>query len=355
MAAVNADQLDDLVALTFNTVLGRRTWTDISLANQHYTISPRFFRGKKLPTDSGPRMEWKLQVRNQANTRLTALFDRDRLGIQNLMITGKADWAMVTTNYSYDVGEPDFQSDDQAKIVDSLLTREHSMYNEWFEFLESKLWSSPATSTGLHDILGIPHWIVKHATVGFNGGNPSGWSSGAGEVSSTTYDKWRNRTGAYVGVTRDDLITKALNSMDFCNFRPPHAYPQTNGMMDPVYALYTTHVIVEQLLRYLDSKNDNIRDAAGVAASGTAPMLRGTPVEWVPELSNAGQPAVDTSNPFYGVDWNSMKLRFLRGKEMNRQGPLPVAGQRNVRAVHVESSLQLVCTNRRTNFVHHQA
>jgi hypothetical protein len=238
-------------------------------------------------------------------------------------------------------------------LVDHLLALEHGMYNRWFELLEDAMWTAPTApaTTTAQKLFGIPFWVQKNSSLGFNGGNPSGFSAGAGSVDASTYSGWKNYTGTYGAVSRDDLISKWLKAVDHCNFRPPHAYPTTSKLEDPQYVYYTTHPVMEASRKYLDSRQDNITDMSGVAN----PMFRSVPLQWVPALSNSDAAGYDSTNPIYGINWGAMDLCFNAGKEMQRIGPNPVAGQVNVRAVFTQAVLQLICHDRRSQFVLYQA
>jgi len=346
--------IDDLVTATYNTSLKKRTWNDVSLTKQRHTITDRFFNGKKMAFKSGPQVTWKLQYRNINGGRFIGLFERDVHAVGNVLLSGNCPWAIAQNNYTYDVMEADFQSSEPDVLVDAILVREHQMYNGWFEMLEDAFWmapTAPASSSSAQRVFGLPFWIQKHATEGFNGGNPSGFSAGAGNIDTSTYSGWKNYTGTYGGVSRQDLIAKLIKATEFCRFIPAHAYPST-ASPDPRYMYYTVFSVFEAANQYLDARADNIRDLSGAVSR---PTFKSTPIEWVPALTNSDSAAYDSQSPFYGVDWGSMELYFLKGKENVRTGPVPVADMVNVRSVFVQSQLQLVCNNRRSNFVFYLA
>ena len=74
-------------------------------------------------------------------------------------------------------------------------------------------------------------------------------------------------------------------------------------------------------------------------------MFRQTPVTWVPFLETA------TANPVYGINWGVLKPAFLAGEYMREEGPTPASTQHSVFVTHVDTTLNLMCTNRRMNFV----
>jgi len=351
-------EINDLHELTYDTVLSQRSWNDLSDDKNFYTIVDRFFRGKKVNIKSGPQVTWKLQIANQNTAKWTALYDEDSYEVKNLATTGLQAWAMCTASMTYDVREPDFQSDDKFMLVDAILMREHSMYTDWFKLLETAFWTAPtaaASGAAPQQLCGIPFWLQKAATLGHYGANPSGFASGAGNVDADVYRQWRNGTGTYRTVGRDDFITKLRTMTEFCRFRPAHNYPQSSGAAsaaDPMYTYYTTFDIWEQCCKYLDARQEAVRDVSGTTGD---PMYKSIPISWVPELTDSGADGYDSTNPFYGVNWGAMKLYFQQGREMVRSGPRVRDDSHNMVAVNLDSTLQLTADDRRSSFVLYQA
>lgn len=355
--AVTPEQLDDLVELTHNRYIKQNNWVDLSLDKQHHCIT-RFFDGKKMPLRGTPKVIWKVQVENAGTARWTGLFDKDTSNVKNQFIGAEEPWAIQTSSYEYDLREPDFQGADTFTIVDVIKGREHGMYNNMFELFENALWTAPTSSTqDPRPMNGIPFWLQKNATLGFTGGDPSGFSGGAAGISTSTYTRWKNFSGTYSAVSRDDFIDKVIQAMDFTKFKSPHSYPGLHGSgagKMPDYEFWTTHTVLQKLRRFLDTRNENLTDVAGMAV-GRVPFM-GVTVDWVPALSHSSETAYDSTNPFYAVNWNMFKLFFMRGWDMKRSAPDKVAGQHNVRRVALDSVLQLICTNRReAGFVLYQA
>ena len=350
MASLRPEQLDDLVELSYNTMVKRHTWVDISLANQEYVFS-RLIEGKAGELKSGPKCLFKLQVRNLQSARWTGLYSKDSYDARNLAIGGEEVWSKITANYTYDVDEPEFQSGDPGEIVDELQMREHASENNMIEILESAGWTAPASSAvDPMPVKGFPYWAVKNASEGFNGGNPSGFSLGAGSVDASVYTKWKNYTFSFSGITRQDFIAKLIKAIEFTKFKAPHQYSATNDEK-PKFELWTTWDVLEGCQQYLDARNDNLKDLAGMAGSS---KIMGIALDWCPELTNSGQDGYDSQNPIYGINWSVIKMYRKKGADMRRNKPIMVPGQHDTRAVHRDGWLQLVCTDRRRLFVGYQ-
>lgn len=344
----------DLSTLTYNTMVKDKTWNDISNTIQTHSISSRFFKGKKQDVKSGPQLTWKLQVANSDSWTYTGLYDEDRYDVRDGAISATQDWAMVTANMSWDARESDFQSDSRTQLVDALLLRRNMMFNNWFNSMEAAFWSAPTAPPSapgeVFQLCGVPFWVVKSATLGFNGGNPSGFTSGAGGVSSSAYTTWANYTGTFSQVVPDDLIAKVDTAMVLCNFVSPHEFPTTSDG-PPQYVMYTTLPNITKLKKYLKARQDNIGNDVGL---GNSVMWNSMPVTRVAALDTSSFSTYDSTNPFYGINWNALKLYFCNGKDMKRTDPYFLTNAHNMWVEPYDSTLQMACVDRRTNFVFYQ-
>lgn len=352
MPVLSASDIPDLVNAVYNRMLSKRTWNDVSLDLPFFTITDRFFKGRKQNISGTPMVVWKLQVDNPQNARFVGIHSTDQYDLRSLSTGGSAPWAHCTTNYNWDLTEPSFATDNEMVLFDQILMREHGMMNDWFKFLEQKFWGAPASSSiSPQELYGIPFWVQKNATPGFYGGNPSGFTSGAGNINSTMYRGWRNRTGTYSTVTRNGLIATWKTNIRQCDFVSPHAYPAQNPGDQHRYAFYTDEYVHEEASKYLDARAQAITDLSGTGRV----MFAGIPVEWVPALSDPNSVNYDSQHPVYGIDWNTMALYFQQSWEMMRTPAQRLPNMHLEFAVHMDSILQLVCTNRRPNFVIYRA
>jgi len=346
--ALYHDQLDDFVELTLDN-FKKRNWVDISLDNQHHIFASRMFKSKKVPERGGVRLNWKVQTTNTGNARHTGLFAVDNTNVIDLTQKATQEWSKQTVSFSYDVDEDEFQSDMET-IVSEIKVREHSMYNDFFELMEESMWSAPASSTSdPRPPSGIPFWIQKHATEGFNGGDPEGFTNGAGGLATATFPRWKNYTFRYVNKTRDDLIAKWYRACSFTYFQAPHNYPQLGkgGMAD--WAFYTTYRVLEPLERLLEGRNDNL--GVDLAWSSGKTLFKGIPVEWVPALEHSTSTAQDTTDPIYGINWKVFKYFFQKKRHMLRHKPQKAPHQHTVRNVFMDNWGNFSCYNRRLCFV----
>tara|TARA_R100001594_G_scaffold93186_1_gene127532 strand:+ start:6000 stop:7058 length:1059 start_codon:yes stop_codon:yes gene_type:complete len=352
MASLTHEQIDDFVELTLNRYK-RDQWVDISLPLQKYHFASRWFKSKKKPEKGGPRLEWKLRVSNQGTAKHSGLYAIDDTNRVNVMTKGRQEWSKQTVNYIYDIDEDAFQSGPET-IIREMLLNEQGLYNDFFELMETAMWTAPQSdSQDPRPPAGIPFWLQKNATLGFNGGDPSGFGSGAAGISTGTYDRWKNYSGTYTQVSRNDLIEKIVNACDFTRFEAPHPYPEIGGGQ-PDYGLYSVHSVLATCRRLLQTGNDNL--GPDVARWAGQVLIKGIVLEWVPALTESTSDAYDSQDPLYGINWNKFEYFFKEGRNMIKHAPKEAARQHTVRERHMDNWGNFVCYDRRCGgFVFHNA
>ena len=340
--ALLPDQVPDFVALTL-PVLKRGKWTDLSTEFPEY-ISASLLASKQVTEQGGPAISFRIKLRNTGNSRISGLYGQDITKVEDVMISASVPWAMLTTNFSFDIYEDLFQSDRET-IIKELKIRDHDAMTDLAELLETLFWSAPTSTTDTRP-MGVPFWIQKSITTAegaWNGGNPAGFTSGCAGVDSTANPRWRNWAFQWTNPTSDDLVRKVKKSLAFCNFQPPVPYPELAfGKSD--YSIYTTFRVQEPLERLAESRNDNL--GSDVAKYLNAVTIGGTPVKWVPYLE-----ANDTSDPVYGINWKVFRPFVKKGANMRRNPPKQSARQHTVLEVHIDHWLNFCCYNRRLCFV----
>jgi hypothetical protein len=286
-----------------------------------------------------------VQVKNTGLARYSGMFDPDITGVEdNQTIEGVVNWVKATVNWSYDIDESLFQSDRET-IVDALLVREHACHNDWIELMEEGLWDAPSGSTDNRP-MGIPFWMQKDASTtpegAFNGGNPSGWSSGAGGIDSTTHTRWKNWAFGYSAVTPDDMVRKVKKALYSTAFKAPHPHPEL-GFGKSDFHIFSTYAVREPMERLAESRNDNLgNDVAKYINSVT---VGGVPLEAVHYLD-----ANDSSDPLYGVNWGALRPFVKKGVNFRRtlkDDPLT----HTVKQVHYDTWFNWICYNRRRLWV----
>lgn len=351
------DQIDDFVTATI-AKYERRKWKDITLPLQRYIFADRMLNGPGnrvgKRTEIGVNshaLKWLLQVTNVDTFQDTELYGLDNPSVQDTMVTASVDWTFQQDSFMYDIREDELQTGSFEVVVDLISTRLHSMFNSFYQAMETRMWTAPTSSTAAkRKPYGIPFWLQKATTAAFSfqGGDPSGFSSGAANVSTDTYANWKNGAFGYTTVSDDDLLTKVSQSMDYCNFMPPHNYAELDGGK-PDFEFYTVYSVIQSYQQLLSGANDNLGRDMGKYRNSI--MYRNVPVTWVPALDNSESDAVDTSNPWYGINWNTLCFKCKDGWIMKKSKPIVPDRQHNVRTVFLDNIGQFKCTDRRANFV----
>ena len=325
----------DMVTLTLNH-FKRNKWTDISLELQEY-ISSNIMK-RAVVERGGPKIEYRLQTKNTGNARVSGMFDTDSTKVDDVMISAEVPWAKTTTSFAYDVDEDLFQSDRET-IIREMQIRDHDAMNSLAELNEEHLWTDPAVAG---EPYGIPYWIKKDSTEGFNGGDPA--LGPAAGVATATYPRWKNYTFAYTSVSTSDMVDKVKRAIYKTKFMAPHAHPQLGYGNAENYHFYTTYEVRSKLERIAESRNDN--HGTDVAKYINKVTIAGIPVDAVPYLD-----ANDTQDPIYGVNWKVFKPFVKKGCNGRRTGPFRSAKQHTVREVHIDTWYNFCCYNRRNTFV----
>lgn len=343
MAFLQADDIADLIKTTQRD-LGRMKWTDISYNLQEYVALPMILQREKVSFQSGYGIQWNVAVATSGAAKDTELYATDSVNVSDVMQTANIPWRHVTTNYAIERREIAMNRA-PAEIVDLVRIRRNDAMIDMAKHLEERFWTKPAASTDNQRMYGIPYWIVYPGTVSGNGSfagtNPGGFSAGAGNLSSVTYPAWTNWASTYTAITSTDLIRKWRRAATFTNFKAP--VPSPSYATGNQYGYYTNYNVIGPLEEALEAQNDNLGN--DIASKDGRLLFRQVPVTWVPYLES------NTANPVYGINWGCLKPAFLAGEYMREEGPTPASSQHTVFVTHVDTTLNLMCTNRRMNFV----
>lgn len=345
MPTLQGDDIADLVALTLRN-LGRYKYEDLVSDLQEYTFA-RLMKKEQTSVQSGYGFQWQVLTETAGTARNIGLYQVDNTHKADGIKQGNVPWRHCETSMIIDKIEIAMNRT-PSRIVDVVKVGRSQAMIDWAKLLEQNLWTKPTDSSDDKQPFGIPYWLVKNATEGFNGGNPSGFSDGAGNINSTTVSNWKNYTAQYATVSKSDLIKKWRKAATFTRFMPPAKADIPSYSTGRRYGYYTVYSVIASLEEILESQNDNLGN--DVASKDGDVMFRRVPVTWVPFL-DPGQAGADSQNPIYGINWGTFKLAFLRGRNMVQTGPRISPTAHNVLETFWDSSYNLVCTNRRENSV----
>lgn len=334
-------QIDDAVLETQEKLIKRGAFVDMQTDLTDHVAVREMWKRRQKKFDGGNDWEFAVQMDHNHSARTVGLFESDGSALADTMKNGKVSPRHVNAHYIYDKREKSFQQGGVA-VVDLVKTRYVGMIISLYELLEDLLWSKPVDSSDEKDPYGVAYWVVKNATEGFNGGNPTGFSDGRAGISTSNYPRFANWTAQYAEITKTDLIRKMRRAHRKTRFRSPvsHATPSLGDMKNGIYTNDDVIGIMEEIL---EASNMNLGN--DLASKDGRVMFKSTPVTYVPKLDD------DTTDPIFMLDWKWMAIGVLEGWENNLSAPMPVPGKHNVRRVDLDATLNMVCTDPRRQTV----
>lgn len=338
MAVIQAENVLDFVNDTLKD-LGKPKFTDISSNLQRHPAVKQLMRKNRVVLESGQGIQFNVLVAQSNAFRNVALAESDNVNLVDGMVQASTVWRNSNTSYML-IGQLMAMNREPARIVDYVKQQRIMSLISFADGMEQNFWAAPS-ATDPKTPLGLPYWVTKNATVGFNGGTLSGFTNVAG-LSPTTYGQWNNWSAPYTAVSRDDFIRGVRRAATFTSFMPP-----TDGIPTPNtgddYGFYTNYAVLQPLEEAAESQNDNL--GPDLASQDGRVIMRRIPVIWVPWLER------DTTNPFYGLNWGWLKTYILRGWWFKETAIPYTPGQHTVASHFIDWTYNFVSKNRRCHFV----
>lgn len=338
MPTIQPENVGDFVKDTLND-LGKPKFTDISSRLQRHVAMRNLLNKNRVELGSGAGIQFNVLVGQSNAARNVSLAESDNVNLVDGMVQASTVWRNTQTSYML-IGQLMSMNGEPARIVDYVKQQRLMALISLAELMEQNFWAAPSASD-TKTPLGVPYWITKNATAGFNGGTLSGYSTVAG-LNTTTYDQWNNYTFPYTAVSRDDFIRAARAAATKSDFEPTVDGIPSPGTGD-TYGFYTNYSVYAPLEEALESQNDNL--GKDVASMDGKVVFRRVPVTWVPWLDR------DSTNPFYGINWGWFKTYILRGWWLKETSIPYTPGQHTVASHFMDSTYQFVTKNRRCHFV----
>lgn len=348
MAVLKASDLADLVSGTLYN-LGPMNYQQIAQSQTAYEVFEHMFKEGRMTLDGGIGIQRALMNRLPTAAAHVGLGEPDNVTIVDLLDQIQIPWCHAQTSWGMYVQEAMMNSGDSLVTNVIKPRREGAMLN-MIEVLEAAAWAAPAgptTNQYKKNPLGIPYWIVKNATAGFNGGAPSGHTTVAG-VSLTDSPTFKNYTFSYAltgGITKQDAIKKIKTALRKTKFRSPVPGSDYTKGAGEQYRLYVNEATFASLEDIGESQNENLgKDIASKQFDVGSLMLRGFPIVKVDALD------ADTANPIYGIDHSTFHVVGLKG-DWFRENQNPGPGQHNAVQYFIDLTYNYLCLDRRRNFV----
>lgn len=336
--ALQGSGVADLVTTTLQNVEPLK-FTDISTTYQRFSALPNLIKKHKVTFDTGVDFRFDLMTNYNNGFKAVGLYNKDTVSVPDVMQQATVPWRHVTWNWAIDEKEVAMNRSPR-KIVDLTLTRRIAAFIGATVGFEQFFWGLPGVTDTLSPY-GMPYWVVKNATEGFNGGAPSGYTTVAG-INPTTYPNWSNWTFQYVADTPDDLLKKWYKAAEFTDFDTAVPDMPTFNTGDD-YGYYTNWSVIQPLEEVLRNRNDNTE--SNIAKYQGQLMFMQKPVKRVVQLES------DTTNPIYGLNWGEMHCAALRGLWLKETKIEKMPGEHTVAAAFYDCSFQFFTRNRRRHFV----
>lgn len=337
-------QDSDIIDLGITTLkeLGRLRFNQIATKIQRYEIMSRLLKKDKLTFQNGNGIQRSIVIQDSGAAKNVGLHATDDVNIGDVMKTINIPWRHTTTNYGWERREI-LVNNGASRIVDIMKVRRADAMISLAALMETDFWSKPADSTDKLKVFGVPYWVVKNATAGFNGGDPSGFTGGAGSLTVATAPRWNNYTAPYVAISKADLITAMRRAYRLIQFVAPIDIPDYRRGNGATYRMYCNIDTITGIETLGEQQNENLgRDIASMDGKLT---FRGNPIIWIPQLDT------DTTDPLYMLNFDKFGPVCLTGDYMRETDPKVVANQHNDFVVHIDLTWNLLCDDRRCQAV----
>jgi len=339
------EQMPDAVIATLNK-LNRGKWIGEMTDLQEHVGFNKICKEKREQQKSGRGITVRYVMDHNHSAEHVGLFGTMEFSRDDAMVEGTVPWTYTDGKMVFDEREPDMNSG--AEEVVNLVSIENSrMLTSIAELSEEDVWGIPETESTNDTPFGAEYWITKHASLGFYGGNPSGFSAGRAGISSGDYDRHKNFTGAYSTV--DDTATTGLVYMmemaaDKTRWvaSAPEPGMGRTGYTRGIFCNWTTKNALKNV-----SKANN--DSLGFDLSTQMPVFRGAGIQYVPYFDSK------SDNPLYMVDFNHYYAKFLKNWFMKRAKITRLPKQPHCFAVLVSMVWNIVCDDVRRQAVFYEA
>ena len=349
MGSYAAENYADLVTTTLNT-FKKNEWSDIVLDLQRYVAMPYMLAKKRTDFMSGAKYEFRVRLFSNDAAANTKLNEENNYTTADVFKTGEVPWRHTHTYWALEERIISMNRD-PGRILSLIKSSKMDAMTSLAEQCETNFFSAPPSSTDELAPFGLPYWIVKNNTEGFNGATPSGFTT-VGNLNPTTYSRWKNWSAQYTTVSKTDFVRKVRTAMVKTKFRPPVAYESASGQTPSKegtkaqnrFALFAGYDLIQPLEELLEGQNDNLGN--DVASKDGMVTIRKVPLEYTPYLDEN-----DTKDPIYGVCLDAFKCCVLKGEYL-RESPVrhhPTAPRTLLQDIDLTHNF--ACVDRRQNFV----
>lgn len=341
-ATLQVESVGDVIRGTLRE-LGEDHMTDLTTDLQEHPAAQELVNDNKMKVDGGTSIQFNVMIGHNDAAEFVGLGNVDNVNEVDVTAQGNVPWRHMETKMAIEERLVTMNAYNPRRVFDMVKTQKNASFVAWVEKFERAFWSKPATSADVKTMWGLQMYVTMvgaTSSFGFNGTVPAGFTSVA-ELDSTAIPRWRNGNFTYVTVNKADLVAKLREAATKCHFTPPTDIPTYERGKGRAY--YSNYALIAALETLAENQNDKLGN--DVASMDGKVLFRRLPVKWVPVLDE------DTTNPFYGIDWNTISVKYLGGEWMKQRGPFQAPLQHATQWTFWDTSLNLYCDNRRHNFV----
>ena len=336
----------DLLLLTTNRLRkGKRT--NIMMPLQRYPAFKRIINRKAVKDRAGGALiDIRVQYKTNGSARNVEPYQSDDVNDVDTFTSGNVPFRFTEASYVFDE-RIDHANSAPERIYDLVKSKRDAAVGDLAKKMESDFWSKPVSSSDTKQPYGVKYWIVGNtaSTGGFDGGNPAGFTAGAGNIDSATYTGWANWTDNFVTVNSADFQTKlweATYKTDFEGVVDGDEY--RNGTSQ--YGYYCGYDIIPDLRKMAQAQNQSI--GWDLDPGSGKVMYQRTPIDIVSQIDG------EAGTPFFGIDWGCFWIAVDSRMWMRETEPSNAqTNSHNVYSSHIDNKWQPVCDNRRKQFVLH--
>ena len=239
-----------------------------------------------------------------------------------------------------------------SRLVSLLQTSRVDAMTDLAELMETNFWSKPSSASDELSPFGVPSWVVYNsASDGFTGGNPAAFpQTGAGNLDSDVYTRFKNWSYNYSRIDKADLIRGWREAATKTEFHPPVEGSFSN--MGNNYGYFTNYTVLGQLEELLESQNSNL--GSDIASQDGATKFRRSPVVWVPWMDNNAAGLLSdagVTDPIYGLNFSVFRVAFLSGEYMRTTKVQPHPLHHRQLVQYTDCTYNFFVNDRRRNFV----
>lgn len=356
--AIRDKDIIDLLNTTHPAYFKKGKFTDISQELQSFVVMPYMLtqKGGLKTIDNGLGIEHILMTDFGGRSRFVGEFDEDVMTQIDFLKKMRVDFTLLTDNMVYTKSEI-VVNKGESRINNVFVPRRRALYLRVAHTMEENFFATPNPDDSLSP-WGLPYWIVKNATAGFNGGYPTGFTR-IGNVNLTEAPTFKNYTDSYTAVSKADLITKMRKAHRRTKWRTPKPMKEFEGDTSNNQIIITCENVVEAFENIGEGQNENLgRDLAPYnggrnpwAGSGMKQNEDGDILFKRKPIIHAELLDSDTTDPVYGLDMDTFHACTYKGENMVLSDFEKAPKQHRVYVAYLDHKHQTICTNRRNNWV----